>query len=124
MQQFIRERIKINDFNRIKMVPYNIASYSLLIHIISKITNMIPGEFIHTFGDVHIYDNHIEQIKEQLTREPHTLPTLEIIDEGNDWAAISNLDLNLIEMLDFNDFQLKNYNPQPTIKAKLSTGLQ
>lgn len=105
-------------------VPYNIASYALLIHIISKICNTIPGEFIHSFGDVHIYDNHKEAVEIQLQREPGVLPTLQIKDEGNDWAAISNLDFNLIDMLEPSDFILENYDPQPAIKAKLSTGLK
>lgn len=105
-------------------VPYNIASYSLLTEILAKICNMIPGDFIHTFGDVHIYDNHMEQVDLQLTREPMTLPRLEIVDEGNDWAAISNLNFDLIEMLNHNDFKLYGYNPHPAIKAKLSTGLK
>ena len=105
-------------------VPYNIASYALLTHILCKICNMVPGDFIHTFGDVHIYDNHMEQIDEQLSREPKSLPTLEIVEEGNDWAAISNLDFDLIDILDHTDFKVKNYDPHPAIKGKLSTGLK
>lgn len=105
-------------------VPYNIASYALLTHILAKVCNMIPGDFIHTFGDVHIYDNHMNQINEQLSREERPLPTLEIVDEGNDWAAISNLDFNLIEMLNHKDFILKDYNPHSAIKGELSTGLK
>lgn len=105
-------------------VPYNIASYALLTHILCKICNMVPGDFIHTFGDVHIYDNHMAQIDEQLTREPRPLPTLEIVDEGNDWAAISNLNFDLIEMLNISDFKLKGYDPHPAIKGELSTGLK
>ena len=105
-------------------VPFNIASYALLTHILCKITNMIPGEFIHTFGDVHIYENHVKQLELQLTRDPRPLPTLEIVDVGHDWAAISNVDFDLIEVLDTSDFILNNYNPHPSIKGKLSTGLQ
>lgn len=96
-------------------VPFNIASYSLLIHIFAKICNMIPGEFIHTFGDVHIYDTHKEAVEEQLTRIPSKLPTLKLghfglnIDEVNCW--------------DLSDFVIENYNPQNKIKAELSTGL-
>ena len=105
-------------------VPYNIASYALMTHIFAKITNMVPGEFIHTFGDVHIYDNHKEQVDVQLTRAPRDLPTLKIVDEGNDWAAISNLDFDLIEVLGPEDFIIEGYNPHPSIKGKLSTGLK
>lgn len=105
-------------------VPYNIASYALMTHIFAKITNMVPGEFVHTFGDVHIYDNHKQQVDVQLTRAPRDLPTLKIVDEGNDWAAISNLDFDLIEMLGPEDFIIEGYNPHPSIKGKLSTGLK
>ena len=105
-------------------VPYNIASYALMTHIFAKITNMIPGEFIHTFGDVHIYDNHKEQVDLQLTRAPKELPTIKIVDEGNDWAAISNLNFDLIEFLGPEDFIIEGYNPHPSIKGKLSTGLK
>ena len=105
-------------------VPYNIASYALMTHIFAKITNMVPGEFIHTFGDVHIYDNHKQQVDVQLTRTPKDLPTLKIVDEGNDWAAISTLDFDLIEMLGPEDFIIEGYNPHPSIKGKLSTGLK
>jgi thymidylate synthase len=106
-------------------VPYNIASYALLTHIIAKICNMIPGEFIHSFGDVHIYDNHREQVAEQLTREPKELPTLRsttwfnmVVKDGRD------LDWILSEIDDWDGlFILENYNPEPTIKAELSTGL-
>lgn len=105
-------------------VPYNIASYALMTHIFAKITNMVPGEFVHTFGDVHIYDNHKQQVDVQLTRTPKDLPTLKIVDEGNDWAAISTLDFDLIEMLGPEDFIIEGYNPHPSIKGKLSTGLK
>jgi thymidylate synthase len=103
-------------------VPYNIASYALLTHIVAKICNMVPGDYIHTFGDVHIYDNHVDQIEEQLNREPFPLPQLEIYDEGNDWAYIRNtLDFSIF---DESDFTLKNYNHHEKIKGKLSTGLK
>ena len=105
-------------------VPFNIASYALLTHILAKICNMIPGEFIHTFGDVHIYDNHKDAVEQQLQRIPTELPTLKIKDEGNDWAAIGNLNFDLIEVLGVDDFIIENYNPQPPIKAELSTGLK
>ncbi len=105
-------------------VPFNIASYALLTEIFAKICNMIPGEFIHSFGDAHIYDNHKEAVIEQLSRTPTTLPKLKIKDEGNDWAAISNLNFDLISMLDFTDFELEGYSPQSKIEAELSTGLK
>jgi thymidylate synthase len=103
-------------------VPYNIASYALLTEILAKICNMIPGDFVHTFGDVHIYENHMEAVDEQLQREPRELPTL-IVEES--------LVIDLGEELDFTkigtvNFELVNYNPHPKLNAetKLSTGLK
>lgn len=104
-------------------VPYNIASYSLLIHIISKITNMVSGEFIHTFGDVHIYDSHLDAIREQLTRTPTKLPTLVINEPVSGEWSLDNM-FDEYGGIEISDFSLENYNPQSTIKAKLSTGLQ
>lgn len=101
-------------------VPYNIASYSLLIHIFAKMCNMIPGEFIHTFGDVHIYENHTDQIEEQLSRELRELPTIELA-KDIDWE---NYDINRIWDWGMQLFELKDYNPHPAIKGKLSTGLR
>lgn len=105
-------------------VPYNIASYALLTEILSKICNMIPGDFIHTFGDVHIYDNHQEQVEEQLKREPKSLPRLVINDEF--WNPENSLssDIAIIEGIQIEDFELKGYYPHPAIKAELSTGLK
>lgn len=102
-------------------VPFNIASYALLTHILAKICNMIPGEFVHTFGDVHIYDNHKNAVEEQLQREPAKLPTLNINDllAWDNQSSIFNFD-----HLAISDFTLENYNPQPAIKAELSTGLK
>ena len=103
-------------------VPFNIASYALMTEIFAKICNMIPGDFIHSFGDVHIYDNHKDAVEEQLLRTPTKLPTLKISDEGNDWAYIRNtFDFS---MLSLTDFVIENYNPQASIKAELSTGLK
>lgn len=102
-------------------VPFNIASYALLIHIICKIVNMIPGEFIHTFGDVHIYDNHKEAVEEQLSRTPEKLPELVHMKTDEFWKSFT---LDNITHLDYGDFLLQDYNPQPSIKAELSTGLK
>lgn len=110
-------------------VPFNIASYALLTHIIAEMCNMIPGQFIHTFGDVHIYDNHKEAVEEHRFRTPTKLPKLKL--EGIAGALYSKLEdlgldnLNrLIDELSFKDFKLDNYNPQPAIKAELSTGMK
>lgn len=112
-------------------VPYNIASYALLTHILAKICNMIPGEFIHTFGDVHIYDNHIEQVEQQLSREPYPLPKLKIADDfiGGvlDQMWIEQGTDSFFKPLSehYEDiFSLENYNSYSAIKAKLSTGLK
>jgi thymidylate synthase len=90
-------------------VPFNIASYALLTIILAKITGNEPGEFIHTFGDVHFYENHIDAIKEQLEREPKPLPTIKINE-------------NIIEIGDFKpeSVELIGYDPYPAIKASLS----
>lgn len=116
-------------------VPYNIASYALLTEILAKICNMVPGDFIHTFGDVHIYDNHKEQVDLQLTREERELPTLVFSSEflnltGNTNREDSTVEeqvewlLQSIPQWGVDLFTLENYNPHPTIKAKLSTGLK
>lgn len=90
-------------------VPFNIASYALLTIILAQITGYEPGEFIHTFGDVHIYENHIEQVKEQLKREPRPFPTIKLN------TSIKNID-------DFHPDQviLENYDPHPMLKAELT----
>lgn len=108
-------------------VPYNIASYALLTEILAKVCNMISGEFIHTFGDVHIYDNHKEQVESQLTRQEKPLPTLRlpgILRQINFTHEETSDILNLLVALDCDSFHVENYDPHPTIKAKLSTGLQ
>lgn len=104
-------------------VPYNIASYGLLTHILCKICNMVVGDFIHTFGDVHIYDNHMDQINEQLTREPKELPELVIAEDIVDGFKKDGLDRTL-EWIASSDFKLKGYDPHPAIIGKLSTGLK
>ena len=90
-------------------VPFNIASYSLLLMMVAQVCNLKVGDFIHTFGDVHIYNNHIEQVKLQLSREPKTLPTMKL-----------NKDVKNIFDFKYEDFTLENYNPYPTIKAPVA----
>jgi len=90
-------------------VPYNIASYALLIHLIAHECGYGVGEFIHTIGDGHIYSNHVEQVKEQLSRTPRELPTLRLHAEGK-----SIFDLT------YEDIQIENYNPYPKIKAPIA----
>ncbi|QSS97649.1 thymidylate synthase [Psychroflexus sp. ALD_RP9] len=90
-------------------VPFNIASYALLTMMIAQVCGFEYGDFIHTFGDAHIYNNHFDQVKLQLSREPKPLPNMEL-----------NPDVNSIFDFTFNDFKLKNYNPHPLIKGKVS----
>lgn len=105
-------------------VPYNTASYSLLTHIIAEICGFVVGDFIHTFGDVHIYENHMKAVDEQLSRTPDKLPKLKINPSMLNRDDINVLDLNeLILGMTNKDFTLENYNPQPSIEAKLSVGL-
>jgi thymidylate synthase len=111
-------------------VPFNIASYALLAHIISRICNMVPGEFIHTFGDVHIYDNHMNAVNEQLTREPRKLPKL-VFSELVRWNCIDDggkpfepIELFKEGVLGEWEFSIQGYNPYPKIKAELSTGMK
>ena len=90
-------------------VPFNIASYSLLIMMVADQLNLDYGEFIHTFGDVHIYDNHIEQCKKQIARKPRVLPRVRI-----------NKSVKSIFDYKFEDFDLINYDPHDHIPAKVS----
>ena len=90
-------------------VPFNIASYALLTMMMAQVVDMEPGEFIHTFGDVHLYSNHIEQAKLQLSRTPFDLPTLKINPAVKDLFAFK-----------FEDFTIENYQAHPPIKAPVA----
>lgn len=87
-------------------VPFNIASYALLLMMVAQVTNLEVGDFVHTLGDAHIYNNHFEQIKEQLSREPRHLPRMKI-----------NPDVKNIFDFKYEDFTLEDYDPHPHIKG-------
>lgn len=90
-------------------VPFNIASYALLTLMIAQVCNLQPGEFVHTFGDAHIYSNHMEQIELQLSREPRPLPRMALNPEVKDIFAFR-----------FEDFTLEQYDPHPHIKGAVA----
>lgn len=90
-------------------VPFNIASYALLLAMVAQVTGLEPGEFIHTLGDAHLYSNHFEQAKEQLTREPKVPPRLVLNPEVNDLFAFT-----------FDDIHIEAYDAHPHIKAKVA----
>jgi thymidylate synthase len=90
-------------------VPFNIASYALLTLMVAQVSGLAPGEFIHTFGDAHLYINHLEQVREQLSREPRALPRLRIN------PAVRELDA-----FRFEDFTLLAYDPHPAIRAPVA----
>ncbi|PID68108.1 MAG: thymidylate synthase [Flavobacteriia bacterium] len=90
-------------------VPFNIASYALLTMMIAQVTSLKPGDFVHTLGDAHIYNNHLEQVRLQLTREPRALPKMTL-----------NPKVDNIFDFTYEDFELSDYNPHPHISGKIS----
>lgn len=90
-------------------VPFNIASYALLTHMVAHVTGLEVGDFVHTLGDAHIYHNHLEQVELQLSREPRPLPKLNIV-----------RDVPSIESFCFEDFEILGYDPHPHIKGEVS----
>ncbi|PYK82014.1 MAG: thymidylate synthase [Verrucomicrobia bacterium] len=90
-------------------VPFNIASYSLLTMMMAQVCNLAPGDFVHTFGDLHLYQNHLEQAREQLSRECRPLPRIQL-----------NPAITRIEDFRFEDFTLLDYNPHPSIRAPIA----
>jgi thymidylate synthase len=90
-------------------VPFNIASYALLTTMVAQVTGLRPGEFVHTFGDAHLYLNHMEQVREQLSREPRPLPRLRL-----------NPAVTSIDGFQYEDFSLEAYDPHPAIRAPVA----
>ncbi len=90
-------------------VPFNIASYALLTLMVAQVSGLKPGDFVHTFGDLHLYSNHVEQAKLQLTRAPRALPTMKL-----------NLAVKNLHDFKFEDFELAGYDPHPAIKAPVA----
>ena len=90
-------------------VPFNIASYALLTMMVAQVCGLKPKEFVHTFGDLHLYANHVDQAKEQLSRETRPLPQMKI-----------NPEVKTIDGFSYEDFKLVNYDPHPAIKAPIA----
>ena len=90
-------------------VPFNIASYALLTHMIAHVTGRKPGDFVHTIGDAHVYLNHVDALKEQLDRPPRAFPKIKI-----------NADKKNIDSFEYSDFEVVGYKPHKTIKMKMA----
>ncbi len=90
-------------------VPFNIASYALLLQMVAHVTDLEPGDFIHTLGDAHIYSNHFDQVREQLTRQPRPFPTMRL-----------NPEVTSIDGFTYDDFTVEDYDPYPPIKGKVT----
>jgi thymidylate synthase len=90
-------------------VPFNIASYALLTHMVAQVCGYVPGDFVHTLGDAHLYLNHLEQARLQLTREPRALPTLKL-----------NPAVRSIFNFTYQDFEIVGYDPHPAIAAPIA----
>jgi thymidylate synthase len=90
-------------------VPFNIASYALLTSMVAVVCDLEPGDFIHTFGDIHIYQNHLEQVHEQLSRVPRPLPSVRFLRKPKE-----------ISLFEHEDVQLIGYDPYPAIKAPIA----
>jgi thymidylate synthase len=90
-------------------VPFNIASYALLTHMVAHVVGMAPGDFVHTFGDLHVYSNHIDQIELQMTRDPLPLPKL-----------LLNPDVKNIDDFTFDDIRVVGYESHPAIKGDVA----
>jgi thymidylate synthase len=89
-------------------VPFNIASYALLTHMVARVTGLEPGDFVHTLGDAHLYLNHLDQARLQLTREPRPLPRLVLAERDS------------IDAFEIGDVVLEGYDPHPSIKAPIA----
>jgi thymidylate synthase len=90
-------------------VPFNIASYALLTMMMAQVCDLKPGEFVHTFGDLHLYQNHLDQAREQVSREPRPLPLMKV-----------NPEVKEIDGFVYDDFELVGYDPHPTIRAPIA----